>query len=73
MNPYSMSKPSYGAASGPTNSGPISLVISTVQLALLMLAPWAFFATLTWALMSRWAPRVSCSVFTDASEVAFAH
>ncbi|CAK9022604.1 Hypothetical protein SCF082_LOCUS15855 [Durusdinium trenchii] len=49
-----MSKPSYGAASGPTNSGPISLVISTVQLALLMLAPWAFFATLTWALMSRW-------------------
>ncbi|CAK8995010.1 unnamed protein product [Durusdinium trenchii] len=54
MNPYSMSKPSYGAASGPTNSGPISLVISTVQLALLMLAPWAFFATLTWALMSRW-------------------
>ncbi|CAK8994885.1 unnamed protein product [Durusdinium trenchii] len=73
MNPYSMSKPSYGAASGPTNSGPISLVISTVQLALLMLAPWAFFATLTWALMSRWAPRVSCSVFTDASEVHLYH
>eukprot|EP00438_Fugacium_kawagutii_P017301 Skav213698 [mRNA] locus=scaffold491:706106:713703:- [translate_table: standard] len=55
MNPYSMYK-SYGSAELPDARREASisrLVISTAQLALLMLAPWALFATLTWALMSR--------------------
>jgi len=53
--PYSMYKTSYGSAELPdTRRDSISrLVISTAQLALLMLAPWALFATLSWALMSR--------------------
>jgi hypothetical protein len=50
-----MYKTSYGSAELPdTRRDSISrLVISTAQLALLMLAPWALFATLSWALMSR--------------------
>ena len=59
MNPYSMSKASpYGSTELSDRSSPLSsissLVISTAQLALLMLGPWAFFATLTWALMGKW-------------------
>lgn len=60
-----MYKTSYGSAELPDarREAPISrLVISTAQLALLMLAPWALFATLTWALMSRQASRGSPSV-----------
>ena len=49
-----MYKTSYGSAELPDRRDSISrLVISTAQLALLMLAPWALFATLSWALMSR--------------------
>ena len=44
------------------------LVVSTAQLALLMLAPWALFATLTWALMCRWAPCLT-SQLKDALHV----
>lgn len=54
--PYSMYKTSYGSAELPDTRRRDSisrLVISTAQLALLMLAPWALFATLSWALMSR--------------------
>lgn len=57
MNPYSsMYKANYGSADLPDLQRRDSIsrvVISTAQLALLMLAPWALFATLSWALMSR--------------------
>ena len=57
MNPYSsMYKANYGSADLPNDPRRDSIsrvVISTAQLALLMLAPWALFATLSWALMSR--------------------
>ena len=56
MNPYSsMYKANYGSADlpDPRRDSISRVVISTAQLALLMLAPWALFATLSWALMSR--------------------
>jgi len=51
-----MYKANYGSADLPDLQRRDSIsrvVISTAQLALLMLAPWALFATLSWALMSR--------------------